>query len=236
MPAVPLGTVALVSATAVELSAVDLFSELDEAALDRLARRARPRHLRSGEVLFLQGDPAGSLYLVRAGKVRVVVTSAHGEDLVLRVLGPGDCLGEVSVLSSEPRSATVDALEHTELLAVPADDVREVLLAHPVALLHVAARLAATVRHVTGVASDLVFLDVPRRLAKLLVTESRTKDGGVAVCELGMNQTGVAARVGATRQSLNRALGEFCRRGWTTVNGTQVRLDDLEALRRFADS
>ncbi|MGN6332123.1 MAG: Crp/Fnr family transcriptional regulator [Motilibacteraceae bacterium] len=173
---------------------------------------------------------------MRSGRLWVLVTSAHGDDLVLRVLGPGDCLGEVSVLSADPRSATVDALEDSELLAVPADVVRQVLLDDPAALLCVAARLAGTVRRMTGVASNLVFLDVPRRLAKLLVVEARPGPDGVPLCELGMNQSGVAARVGATRQSLNRALGQFCRRGWTSVSGTQVRLTDVGALRRHADS
>ncbi|HEU4675915.1 MAG TPA: Crp/Fnr family transcriptional regulator [Motilibacteraceae bacterium] len=224
------------SGIAAELSHVDLFADLAAPALERLAGRSQERHLLRGEILFLQDDPASHLYLLRSGRMRVLVTSAHGDDLVLRVLGAGHCIGEVSVLSAEPRSATVDALEDSELLAVPADVVRQVLVDNPAALLCVAARLAGTVRHMTDVASDLVFLDVPRRLAKLLVTEAQPDASGVPVCELGMNQSGVAARLGATRQSLNRALGEFCRRGWTSVSGTQVRLTDVGALRRHADS
>jgi CRP-like cAMP-binding protein len=111
-----------------------------------------------------------------------------------------------------------------------------VLLENPQALLAVAALLAATVRRVTDAAADLVFLDVPRRLAKLLVAEAVAQPDGTEVCDLNMSQSGVAARLGATRQSLNRALNEFARRGWVTADGAVIQLDDAAALRRFAES
>jgi len=225
-----------VSDIADDLSRLGLFADLDAAALQRLAERTHPRRLSRGQILFSQGEPADSLLVVRSGRMRVLVSSAHGEDLVLTVLQPGDSIGEVSVLSDEPRSASVDALEDAELLVVPAADVREALLAHPTSLFALAAQLAATVRRVTDAAADLVFLDVPRRLAKLLVTEATAQPDGSFVCELNMSQAGVASRLGATRQSLNRALGEFTRRGWIAVDGTAVRLGDAEALRRYADS
>jgi CRP-like cAMP-binding protein len=219
-----------------ELGRLDLFRDLDPAALARLAARSHVRRLGRGQILFSQGEPTGELFIVRSGRVRVLVSSAHGEDLVLAVLEAGDSFGEVTVLSDEPRSASVDALEPSELLAVPAEEVRAVLLDNPAALLAVASLLAATVRRVTDVAADLVFLDVPRRLAKLLVTHSTVLGDGTTVCELNMSQSGVAARLGATRQSMNRALGEFVRRAWITVDGTTVRLDKPDALRRFAES
>ncbi|HJQ43571.1 MAG TPA: Crp/Fnr family transcriptional regulator [Jatrophihabitantaceae bacterium] len=204
--------------------------------MQRLAVDTHTRRLARGQILFSQGEPTGHLFVVRSGRLRVLVSSAHGDDLVLTVLEPGETFGEVSVLSDEPRSASVDAIEASEVLAVPAEDVRAVLLENPAALLALVARLAATVRRVTDVAADLVFLDVPRRLAKLLITEAVVQPDGSTVCDLTMNQSGVAARLGATRQSLNRALGEFARRGWLTVDGTAVQLDDPDALRRFAGS
>ena len=87
--------------------------------------------------------------------------------------------------------------------------------ANPEFLLALVARLSATVRRVTGTAADLVFLDVPRRLAKLLVADAVEQRDGAFVCDFVMSQSGVAPLgIGATRQSLNRALGEFTKRGW----------------------
>jgi CRP-like cAMP-binding protein len=221
---------------ATELASVELFAELDTAALRHLAERSHRRQLAKGQILFSEGEPTSHLFVVRSGRLRIFVSSPDGDDLVLTVVGAGESVGDATVLSDEPRSASVDALEPTELVAVPADDIRAALLANPEALLALTARLAATVRRVTGTAADLVFLDVARRLAKLLVAEAVDQRDGSAVCELNMSQSGVAARIGATRQSLNRALGEFTKRGWMSADGTAIRLDNREALTRFARS
>lgn len=219
-----------------DLTRVELFSEFDDAGLRQLAARSFVRRLAKGQVLFTEGEPSDHLYIVRSGLLRVFVSSPDGEDLTLTVAGPGESLGEVTVLSGEARTASVDALQAAEVLAVPASDLRALLLANPEALLALTARLAATVRRVTGTAADLVFLDVPRRLAKLLVADAVQLGDGTLVCDFNMSQTGVAARVGATRQSLNRALGDFTKRGWITADGTAVRLDNRDALMRFAAS
>jgi CRP/FNR family cyclic AMP-dependent transcriptional regulator len=96
--------------------------------------------------------------------------------------------------------------------------------------------LAASMRRLNGTAADLVFLDLPRRLAKLLLAESSLRPDGTIQSQLGMSQSGVAARLGVTRQSLNRALSGLAQRGWVTVDGPLVQLDDVSALMRFADS
>ncbi len=219
-----------------ELGRLPLFGELPADAVEQLASRAHSRRLSRAQILFSQGEPADHLFVVRSGSLRVSVNSPHGDDLILTVLKPGDTIGELSVLDGQPRSAAVEAQEASELLAVPAADIRAALLDHPSAMLAVVEQLSASVRRLTDTAADLVFLDVPRRLAKLLVNEATKRPDGSVVCELNMSQAQVASRLGATRQSLNRALSEFARRGWIAVDGTAVQLDDAEALRRFAGS
>jgi CRP/FNR family cyclic AMP-dependent transcriptional regulator len=221
---------------AAELRGLALFRDLPAPALDQLASRAFVRRLSRGQVLFTEGEPTDHLFVVRSGRLRVIVTSPRGEELVLAVVTSGDVLGEVSVLDGQPRSAGVEALEASELLAVPAADVRRTLFENPAALMAVAVKLAGGMRRLTDSAADLVFLDVPRRLAKLLLTESVLQEDGTAVCELSMSQSGVAARLGSTRQSLNRALADLVRRTWITVDGTRVHIVNVGALRRFADS
>jgi CRP-like cAMP-binding protein len=219
-----------------ELAQVPLFAGLDETALAVLARRAFVRRLARGQIAFGEGEPSDHLYLVRSGRLRVYVTSPRGDELVLSVAGPGEPLGELSVLDRHPRSATVEALEPAELVAVPGDDVRALLDANPAALHAVALALAAGMRRVSGTAADLVFLDLPRRLAKLLLAESRRSDDGRLTSQLAMSQAGVAARLGVTRQSLNKALSALVQRGWIVVEGTTVRIEDADALTRFAQS
>ncbi len=221
---------------AAELARIPLLAGLDTDELDVLASRAFVRRLARGQILFSEGEPSDHLFLVRSGRLRVVLASAHGEELVLSVCGPGESLGELSVLDREPRSATVDALEPSELIAIAGEDARTLLDTNPKALRAVAVALASGMRRLSGTAADLVFLDLPRRLAKLLLAESVVGADGKHESHLAMSQSGIAARLGVTRQSLNRALSELAHRGWIRVDGATIRLDEVAALSRFAGS
>ncbi|HEY8300267.1 MAG TPA: Crp/Fnr family transcriptional regulator [Jatrophihabitans sp.] len=215
-----------------ELAALAIFTAVEPTQLHDLARRAIAKRLAPGQVLFTEGDPSAHLVLVRSGRVRVLVSSERGDELVLTVLGAGDAFGELSVLDGLPRSATAEALDAAEVVLLPADAVRAVLDAHPAALLAVTQQLAAQVRRITGSAADLVFLDLPRRLAKLVLARAN----GTATAELGVSQSGLAAQLGTTRQSVNKALSGLTTRGWISTSGTVVTVLDEAALRRFSAS
>jgi len=221
---------------AAELRRTSLFAGADDGRLAFLAGRAFVRRLGAGQVLFTEGEPSEHLYLLRSGRLRIVVVSPRGEELTLSVLGPGTTLGELSVIDRQPRSASAEAVGPVELLAITADDARSVLEADSAILMAAAVELAAHVRRLTGSASDLVFLDLPRRLAKLLLAEAQPgADGGLHVVT-GMSQSGLAARLGVTRQSLNRALAGLVRRGWLVADGPEYVLADADAMRRFVSS
>jgi CRP/FNR family cyclic AMP-dependent transcriptional regulator len=219
-----------------ELRRSALFADADPARLLPLAGRAFLRRYAAGQLLFTEGEPSDHLYVVRRGRVRILVRSMHGDDMTLSVLGPGDVIGELSMIDGQPRSASAEAISSAELVTLPADDVRAALRADPVLLMAAAAELAATVRRLTGRTADLVFLDLPRRLAKLLLAEAREQpDGGLRV-DPGMSQSGLAGRLGVTRQSLNRALTGLVRRDWIRPDGGGYQVRDQAALRRFAES
>jgi CRP-like cAMP-binding protein len=218
-----------------ELAQLYLFADLSPHALGSLARAARLRTLRRGQILFTADDPSDFLYVIRSGRVRVVVRSPRGDELVLNVLGPGDSLGELSMLDGQPRSAGAEAVDDCELIALPAREVRALLDSDPAALRAVALALAAAMRRLSGTAADLVFLDLPRRLAKLILADAKPRRDGTAHATLAMSQSGVAAQLGVTRQSLNRALAALTHRGWITVDGQRVVIHDLDALIRYAD-
>jgi CRP-like cAMP-binding protein len=218
-----------------ELAQLYLFADLSPTALETLAKVARVRAVRRGQVLFTADDPSDFLYLIRSGRLRVVVRSPRGDELVLSIVGPGDSLGELSMLDGQPRSAGAEALEDCELIALPAREVRALLDSDPAALRAVALALAAGMRRLSGTAADLVFLDLPRRLAKLILADAKLRRDGTADSVLAMSQAGVAAQLGVTRQSLNRALSALTQRGWISVDGQRVRILNLDALIRFAD-
>ncbi len=213
-----------------------LFGVAGPESLRVLASRAYVRRFAAGQIVFTEGEPSDHLYVVRSGRVRIFVASAHGDELTLTVLTVGDSIGELSIIDEQPRSASAAAIEATELLTIGADSMRAALTADPSLLWTVAGELAATVRRLTGSAGDMVFLDLPRRLAKLIVAEATAGNDGALRVELGMSQSGIAARLGVTRQSLNRALTGLARRGWISARGHGYVIEDLPSLRRFADS
>jgi CRP/FNR family cyclic AMP-dependent transcriptional regulator len=214
-----------------------LFAGLSEETLaalgDRSVERSYPRHAR----LFYQGDPGSGLYVLASGLVKVIVTSEDGEEMVLVTLGPGDAFGELSIVDGGPRSASAEALEPTVALVI----TREVLLDLATrdrgltdALLRT---LGALLRRLTEQASDLVFLDLPGRMAKLLAVlaaerGSETPDG--IELDANLTQTDLAGMVGASRQSVNQILQGFTRRGYLQVQGRRIVVQRLDLLRRRA--
>jgi CRP-like cAMP-binding protein len=213
-----------------------LFADADAARLQPLGRAAFLRRFAAGQVLFTEGEPSDHLYVLVSGQVRIFLRSVHGDEITFSVLGPGDTIGELSMIDALPRSASAEAVRAAELITLPADDVRAALRSDPVLLLAAAAGLAATVRRLTGGTADLVFLDLPRRLAKLLLAEAREDGPGRWRVDPGMSQSGLAVRLGVTRQSLNRALAGLARHGWISLEHGGYVLHDRAALQRFAAS
>jgi CRP/FNR family cyclic AMP-dependent transcriptional regulator len=222
--------------TAAELARVRLFTALDDGALERLAAVAFTRRFAANQVLFVGGEPSDHLYVVRSGLLRVLTTSSHGEQFVLSTVGTGEVIGELSLLDRQPRSADVVAAELSELIVVPADVARSVLESDPRAVMAAACALAAQVRRLTGTMGDLVFLDLGRRVAKLLLSHSTTRSDGKTVSDLGASQAVVAAQLGVSRQSVNKALSGLARHAWIELDGRSVVLCDPAALQRYVES
>jgi CRP/FNR family transcriptional regulator, cyclic AMP receptor protein len=213
------------------LRGTPLLATVPDADLAALARASRTRTLRRGQLVCSAGDPGDALIVVVSGRLKVVTRSADGGELTLRILGAGTTLGEVSVADGGPRSADVETLTDSQLLFVPRERVYEVCARIPAAALALADSVAATVRQLTEATADLVFLDLPRRVAKVLLAQPRDPDGLIAP---QLTQEQLARLAAGTRQSVNAALGGFEKRGWITVDGRDLTVRQPEMLARFA--
>ena len=199
--------------------------------LEAVAAASRVRRFRRGQVVFTAGDPGDSLIVVVSGSVRVVVRSADGGELTLTVVSPGGSLGELSVADGGPRSADAETLEEGQLLLVPREVVQDVCARVPTAAQALTDAVAANLRRLTESVADLVFLDLPRRVAKVLLGQPRGEDG---VIRPRMSQEQLAHQAGGSRQSVNAALRGFERRGWIEVHDRAVTVKQADALGRFA--
>jgi len=213
------------------LRRTDLLRSVPAEDLGGVAAASRLRRFRRGQVVFTAGDPADSLIVVVSGSVRIVVRSADGGELTLTVVPPGGTLGEVSIADGGPRSADAETLEEGQLLLVPCEAVRDICARVPAAAQALTDSIAANLRRLTEAVSDLVFLDLPRRVAKILLSQPRGEDG---VIQLRMSQEQLAHQAGGSRQSVNAALRGFERRGWIEVHDRAVTVKQAVTLGRFA--
>ncbi|MDU5963214.1 MAG: Crp/Fnr family transcriptional regulator, partial [Dermabacter sp.] len=163
--------------------------------------------------------------------------SGDGRENLLAVLGPGETLGELSLFDPAPRNATATAVAETTLYSLSQQDLYRVLAQRPEVARHLLASLARRLRKTNDSLADLVFADVPGRVAKNLLDLAqrfgRQSDEGIMVSH-GLTQEELAQLVGASRETVNKALADFAHRNWIRLEARAVLLLDIERLRRRA--
>ncbi len=211
-----------------------LFGDLGAGAITEIADRAVSRRYRKGSVIFVQGEPGERCFVIATGTVKISAYHADGREAVLAVLGPGDVLGELALFEQSPRSADAAALEDCELLSIDAKSLNEAILAHPeiaIALLNV---LGVRLRQSNEAFQDIAFFDVPGRLARRLADLADAHGVDVSegtLIDIALSQESLAQMVGATRESVNKALALFKRRGLVARNGRRYIVSDVKKLR-----
>ena len=219
------------------LRSAPLFRELDDEAAAALRASMVEVQLGRGEVLFREGDTGDRVYVVIDGKVKLGRTSSDGRENLLALLGPGQMFGELSLFDPGPRSATVTAVTDTVLLSLANEDMLTWLTGRPEVARGLLLQLGQRLRRSNDTLADLVFSDVPGRVAKALLDLSTRfgvpSEEGVRVVH-DLTQEELAQLVGASRETVNKALADFTGRGWLRLEQRSVVILDLERLRRRA--
>ena len=214
-----------------------LFRELDDEAAAALRASLTETRLRRGEVLFREGDSGDKLFIVTEGKVKLGKSSSDGRENLLAILGPGQMFGELSLFDPGPRSATVTAVTDCVMQSLSHDELLEWLTGRPGVARGLLAQLGSRLRKANDVVADLVFSDVPGRVAKALLDLAsrfgRSADDGIHVHH-DLTQEELAQLVGASRETVNKALADFASRGWLRLEPRSVVILDVERLHRRA--
>jgi len=220
------------------LTRCPLFAGMDAESLQAITRTLRGRRFRRGEVLFHEGDPGDALFIVASGAVKVVVPSEDGDEAILVTLRRGDFLGELALLDGAPRSASAIALEPTVALALPRDQFRALVASEPAIRDALLASVAGELRRLTTHVAELHFLDLTgrlaARLARLCETQGEKLPDGSVRLDAPLTQSDLASMIGATRQSVNKLLGEFEDRGLIRVERDSIVVPKLETLMQAA--
>jgi CRP-like cAMP-binding protein len=214
-----------------------LFSALDIEAAKALQQSMVPQSIKKGNTLFQEGDPGDRLYVVTEGKIKLSHASGDGRESVLMVLGPGDMFGEISLFDPGPRTATASAVTDSKVLSLSNTDLIPWLAGRPEVAQSLLQALAHRLRRTNETMSDLVFADVPGRVAKALLElgekfGTKTADGMYVHHDL--TQEELAQLVGASRETVNKALADFASRGWLKLETRSVEILDIERLAKRA--
>ena len=221
------------------LTKVSLFETLPAHAQEQLARMMGECVLRRGENLFDEGDPGDRLYVIVEGKIKLGHQEQRdGRENLLAVLGPREVLGELTLFDPGPRSTTATAISPCKLYYLDHKDLMDFIEKNPSLAQEMLKALAQRLRRTNEALADLVFADVPGRVAKALLDladrfGTRTESGAIHVPH-ELTQEELAQLVGASRETINKSQAHFVSRGWIHLEGRAVTLLDVEGLRRRA--
>ena len=224
----------MTTTTADFLATVPLFSGLDRTELQRFGEMTREKFYPRGSVILFENDPGDSLFVVRQGRVKVVLIGEDGREVILGVLGVGEHFGELSLIDDRPRSAHVIAMEDSHLLVLHREDFRRRVESSPAVAWSLLTELSRRLRRADEKIGGLVLLDVPGRIARLLLdlaeeAESNTIDKPLT------HQT-IAQMIGASRETVSRAMKDFQDANWVSVVRRKISLTDRPALEQRAQA
>ncbi len=210
-----------------------LFTALDEAAAVSLRASMDSVKIAKGSILFKEGDDGEHLYVIIDGKLKLGTSSGDGRENLLSILGPGEMFGELSLFDPGPRTSTATAVTDAKLLSLSHEKVIPWLKQNPEVSLQLLTRLSQRLRRTNEAVGDLVFSDVPGRVAKALIDLGdrfgKTTPEGLLVNH-DLTQEELAQLVGASRETVNKALADFAGRGWLKLDGRSVLITDVDRL------
>jgi CRP/FNR family transcriptional regulator len=219
------------------LGSVPLFAALDADSAATLEKMLTTRSVGKGHIVFNEGDDGDRLFIVLDGKVKITRAAVDGRENLIAVLGTAEMFGELSLFDPGPRTASVSAVTDATLASLDHDDLRPLLLERPGVAVELLQALAQRLRRTNEAMADLVFTDVPGRVAKALL-DLAEKFGVVEAdgtrVRHDLTQEELAQLVGASRETVNKALSEFAHRGWLRIEGRSVLLLEPDRLARRA--
>ena len=217
----------IASETRLFLGKVPLLEDLREVSLITLADASKFAKIEKGQFIFLQDDPAEKAYIVRSGKISIILESLDGRKLVINEMHPGDFFGEVGLLTKQSRSSSAITRTDSVVLIIPRQAFLSILEDEPSLLRRLLEMTAIRLRESSERESALAFLDAQGRLARLLLQlgQQELEKGYITI-----SQEELAERTGQTRQTVAKSLGHWRRAGWLITGRGRIMLLKLEAL------
>ena len=219
------------------LARAGIFQGVDPSAAQALRAALEPVNFPRAHVIFAEGEPGDRLYIVLSGKVKVGRKSPDGRENLLAVFGPSDMFGELSIFDPGPRTSTATTVTEVSAVTMDRAALREWITKRPEIAEQLLRVIARRLRRTNNMLADLIFTDVPGRVAKALLQLAHdfgTQEGGMLRVTHDLTQEEIAQLVGASRETVNKALADFAHRGWLRLEGKSVLILEPQRLVRRA--
>jgi CRP/FNR family cyclic AMP-dependent transcriptional regulator len=219
------------------LARAGLFQGVEPRAVSALTRQLHHVDFRSGHTVFAEGEPGDSLYIIISGKVKIGRRSPDGRDNLLTILGASEMFGELSIFDPGPRTLSATTITDVRAVSMDRDALRGWIADRPDVAERLLRALARRLQRTDNNLVDMVFTDVPGRVAKQLLQLAQrfgSQEGDALRVTHDLTQEEIAQLVGASRETVNKALGDFAHRGWIQLKAKSVLIYDCERLARRA--
>jgi CRP/FNR family cyclic AMP-dependent transcriptional regulator len=219
------------------LARAGIFQGVDPSAVQDLTTALEPVSFPRAHIIFAEGELGDRLYIILSGKVKIGRKSPDGRENLLAVFGPSDMFGELSIFDPGPRTSTATTVTDVEAVTMDRIALREWIAKRPEIAEQLLRVIARRLRRTNNMLADLIFTDVPGRVAKALLQLAHdfgTQEGGMLRVTHDLTQEEIAQLVGASRETVNKALADFAHRGWLRLEGKSVLILEPQRLIRRA--
>jgi CRP-like cAMP-binding protein len=200
------------------LRRVPIFAGLTQAQMSQLSGNVTKQRYKRGELIIEQGQKSGSLFIILSGRARVIVTDKRAKEVILATLGPGDCLGEMSLIDGQSHSANVRTDIQTDVLVLSHAEFVRCLAENQNMAFWIMKGLVQRLRKASDMVSSLALMDVYGRVAKVLMdTAQPVGEDDLVICEK-MTRQDIAKMVGASREMVSRVMRDFEDQGFIKTN------------------
>lgn len=222
------------------ISKVPIFSHLDTAEMVEINNVTVSKNYHKGEIIFLAGEPLEYLFIINQGKVKISRITESGKEQILRVLNPGDFMGELSLFGTSPLSNYAEALEPTEICLISKSEIEKIVYKFPSISLKLLAEFSSRMEAAENLIEQLGHNDVEQRVAAILLQLAskieRNNNNSINIT-LSVSKKDLASLIGTTQETLSRKLSSFQEKGWITLKGQrQITINDEGSLRELLSS
>ena len=214
-----------------------IFQGVEPSAVEALSGELEPVDFPRGHVIFAEGEQGDRLYIIANGKVKIGRKSPDGRENLLAVFGPSDMFGELSIFDPGPRTSSATTITEVRAYSMDRSALKEWIGKRPDIAEQLLRVIARRLRRTNNSLADLIFTDVPGRVAKALLQLARqfgSQESGLLRVTHDLTQEEIAQLVGASRETVNKALADFAQRGWLRLEGKSVLILEPERLARRA--